>query len=106
MKLNEIVSARYGCTFPAKYNKPAIAYYREHIWQNCREAWPSCMFIFDMMDSLNDYTVHTTELEHMCAEPVGVWPALFESFLYAAYQDIKENGRKPKNLILILDNDR
>lgn len=103
MKLNEIVSARYGCTFPAKYNKPAVAYYRDHVHE--RENWPSCMFIFDLMDKINDYTVPKFELQYMCEDAKEVWSALFEAFLYAAYQDIKNNGRKPKNLVLILDDE-
>ena len=94
-----MVSARYGCKFPAKYNKPAISYYREHI----SETWPTCMFIFNLMDELNDYTIGRDELQHMCEDAPEVWPALFESFIYVAYEDIKKNGRKPKNLVLVFD---
>ena len=99
MKLNEIVSARYGCKFPARYNKSAVEYYKENVF----EKWPSCIFILDMMQSLNDYTVHQDELKYMCEHAPDVWPALLESFLYAAYEDVKKNGRKPRNLAILLD---
>lgn len=101
MKLHEIVSARYGCTFPTKYNKPAVEYYLDQI----QEEWPSCRFIFEMLKELDDYTIHRDELRYMCEHAPDVWPALLEAFLYAAYEDIKKNGRKPKNLVLILDDE-
>ncbi len=101
MKLNEVVSARFGCTFPAKYNKPALDYYREQI----KEEWSSCVFIFDHMVKNNDYTLHRDELRYMCENAPDVWSALLEAFLYSAYEDVKKNGRKPKNLVLFLDND-
>ena len=99
MKLHEIVSARFGCKFPAKYNKPAIDYYREHS-QGTR-----CLFIFEMMNRLNDYTLHRDELAYMYEEAPEVWPELLEAFLYTAYEDVKRNGRKPKSLALILDDE-
>lgn len=99
MKLHEIVSARYNCSFPAKLNKPAIEYYKNHS-QGTR-----CLFIFEMMETLNDYTLHRDELRYMVEEDPEVWVVLFEAYLYAAYEDVKKNGRKPKNLVLILDDD-
>ena len=99
MKLHEIVSARYNCSFPAKLNKPAVEYYKNTIHGN------RCLFIFEMMESLNDYTLHRDELRYMCEEAPEVWPELFEAYLYAAYEEIKKNGKKPRNLVLILDDD-
>ena len=101
MKLNEAVSARFNCTFPAKYNKTALDYYYKQI----KEEWSSCVFIFDHMVKNNDYTLHRDELRYMCESAADVWSALLEAYLYAAYEDVKKNGRKPKNLVLILDND-
>ena len=99
MKLHEIVSARYNCSFPARLNKAAIAYYREH------SQYTRCGFIFDMQESLNDYTLHRDELRYMIEEAPEVWAELFEAYLYAAYEDVKKNGRKPKNLVIILDDE-
>lgn len=101
MKLNEIVSARFNCLFPAKYNSPAIKYYLEHV----DEKWPSCAFIFDLMERKKDYTLHKDELQYMCEHAPMVWSALLEAYLYSAYEDVKKNSKKPKNLILILDDD-
>ena len=97
MKLHEIVSARYNCSFPAKLNKSAINYYRNN------SPHTRCLFIFELMENLNDYTLHRDELRYMCEEAPEVWTELFEAYLYAAYEDIKKNGKKPKNLVLILD---
>jgi hypothetical protein len=99
MKLHEIVSARYNCSFPAKLNKPAIEYYKNHS-QGTR-----CLFIFEMMESLNDYTLHRDELRYMVEEAPEVWVELFEAYLYAAYEDVKKNGKKPKNLVIVLDDE-
>lgn len=99
MKLNEVVSARFNCTFPIRYNQPAVAYYREHV----REDFPSCLFIFELMAKTNDYTLHRDELRYMCENAPDVWSALLEAFLYAAYEDVKKNGRKPKNVVIICD---
>ena len=96
MKLHEIVSARYNCSFPAKLNKPAIEYYKNHS-QGTR-----CLFIFEMMESLNDYTLHRDELRYMIEEAPEVWAELFEAYLYAAFEDVKKNGKKPKNLVMVL----
>ena len=101
MKLNEIVSARYNCSFPAKLNKPAVAYYLEQI----NEEYPSCIFIFDRLKQSNDYTIHRDELRYMYEHAPDVWPALLEAFLYAAYEDVKKNGKKPKNLVIVLDDE-
>ena len=97
MKLNEIVSARFSCSFPAKYNKVAIEYYRTH------SQMKRCLFIFDLMEDLSNYTLHTDELKYMAEEAPEVWAELFEAFLYAAYEDIKRNSKKPKNLVIIID---
>ena len=99
MKLHEIVSARYNCSFPAKLNKLAIEYYKNHS-QGTR-----CLFIFDMMNRINDYTLHRDELRYMVEEAPEVWVELFEAFLYAAYEEIKKNGKKPKNLVIVLDDE-
>ena len=97
MKLHEIVSARYNCTFPAKLNKPAIEYYKDN------SPHARCLFIFEMMESLNDYTLHRDELRYMIEEAPEVWVELFEAFLYAAYEDVKKNGKNPRNLVILFD---
>lgn len=99
MKLHEIVSARYNCSFPAKLNKLAIKYYKNN------SPHTRCLFIFEMMESLNDYTLHRDELRYMIEEAPEVWAELFEAFLYAAYEDIKKNGKKPRNLVIVLDDE-
>ena len=99
MKLNEMVSARYGCRFPARYNKPAIEYYRQHSYST------RCLFIFDMMNERNDYTLCNDDIRYMCEDATEVWAELFEAYLYAAYEDTKMYGGKPKTLIIILDDD-
>ena len=99
MKLNEIVSARYNCSFPAKFNKSAIEYYKSN------SPHGRCLFIFELMESLKDYTLHRDELRYMCEEAPEVWVELFEAYLYAAYEDIKKNGKKPKNLVIVLDDE-
>ena len=101
MKLHEIVSARYNCKFPARYNRPAIEYYRTH------SHGTQCLFIFDNMLLKKDFSLCNDDIRFMsepCVAP-NVWPELFEAFLYAAYEDIKENGKKPKNLVIILDDE-
>ncbi len=101
MKLHEIVSARYGCLFPARYNKPAIEYYRRH------SNGTQCLFIFDNMIRNNDFSLCAGDIRFMADPGIApnVWPELFEAFLYAAYEDIKENKRKPKNLVIFLDDE-
>ena len=96
MKLNEIVSARYGCKFPSRYNRPAIEYYRKH------SNGTQCLFIFDNMITKKDYTLCTDDIKFMCSI-TDVWPELFEAFLYAAYEDIKQNRVKPRNLVIFTD---
>lgn len=98
MKLNEIVSACYcGCNFPARYNKRAIEYYREHSYGT------RCLFLLERMMELNNYTLCSDDLRFMCQEAPEVWPELLEAFIYAAYEDIKQNKIKPRNLDISLD---
>lgn len=94
MKLNEIVSARYGCKFPARYNRPAIEYYRTH------SNGTQCLFIFDNMIMNKDFSLCADDIKFMCEPFVApnIWPELFEAFLYAAYEDVKQNKVKPQNL--------
>lgn len=99
MKLHEIVSARYNCSFPAKLNKTAIEYYKNN------SQYTRCLFIFEMMNTLNDYTLHRDELRYMIEEAPEVWAELFEAYLYAAYEDVKKNGKKPRNLVIVLDDE-
>ena len=101
MKLNEIVSARYGCKFPARYNRPAIEYYRTHSYGT------QCLFIFDNMIMNKDFSLCNDDIKFMSDPSVApnVWPEIFEAFLYAAYEDIKKNSKKPKNLVIVLDDD-
>ena len=97
MTLNELISARYNCSFPTRLNKSAINYYRNN------SAHTRCLFIFEMMDSLNDYTLHRDELRYMCEEAPEVFPELFEAYLYASYEAFKEKHVKPRNLVIVLD---
>ena len=98
MKLNEFVSARYNCSFPAKLNRAAIEYYRTH------SDGTQCLFIFDNMIMNKDYSLCADDIEFMCEPFVApnVFPELFEAFLYAAYEDFKKNHGKPKNLVIII----
>ena len=98
MKLHEIISARYSCKFPARYNKPAIEYYRTHSYGT------QCLFIFDNMIHKNDFSLCNDDIQFFADVP-NVWPELFEAFLYVAYEDIKKNHKKPKNLVIILDDE-
>lgn len=97
MKLHELISARYGCRFTAKLNKPAIDYYL----QNSPQA--RCHFIFDMMLERRDFTLCSDDIRYMCEEATEVFPEMLEAFLWAAYEDVKKNRVKPKNLVIILD---
>ena len=94
MKLNEIVSARYGCKFPARYNRSAIEYYRTH------SCGTQCLFIFDNMIMNKDFSLCNDDIKFMSDPSVApnVWPELFEAFLYTAYEDVKQNKVKPRNL--------
>lgn len=96
MKLNEIVSAYYQCSFPARLNRTAIAYYRDNS--------PStrCYFFLEEMVRKNDYTLHRDDIHFMSEAANEVFPELFEAFLYAAYEDFKKNHIKPKNLTIII----
>ena len=98
MKLNQLVSARYNCSFPAKLNRAAIEYYRMH------SNGTQCLFIFDNMIMNKDFSLCTDDIEFMSEPSVAsnVFPELFEAFLYAAYEDFKKNHIKPKNLIIII----
>ena len=99
MKLHEAVSERYGCKFPARLNEPAIAYYREHSW-NTR-----CLFIFDYMLERGDFTLIRDDLRYMTEEATEVWAELLEAFLYAACEDVRKNGRKPRGLAVNLEDE-
>ena len=97
MKLNEFVSAHYHCLFPAKLNRAAIEYYREH------SNGTQCLFIFENMISNKDFSLCADDIKFM-AEPFvapNVLPELFEAFLYAAYEDFRKNQVKPKNLVIL-----
>ena len=96
MKLNEIVSAYYNCSFPAKLNRAAIEYYRDNS-QSAR-----CYFFLEEMVRKNDYTLHRDDIQFMSEASKEVFPELFEAFLFAAYEDFKKNHTKPKNLVIII----
>ena len=98
MKLNEAVSACYSCCFPARYNKSAIEYYREH------SRGTQCLFIFDNMIDKDDYTLCSDDL-HFMSEVEVVWAELFEAFLYTAYEDFKKNRKKPMNFVISIDDE-
>ena len=96
MKLNELVSAYYHCSFPTKLNRAAIAYYRDNS-ESTR-----CNFFLEEMVRKNDYTLCRDDIHFMSEASKEVFPELFEAFLYAAYEDFKKNQIKPKNLVIII----
>ena len=96
MKLNELVSAYYHCSFPTKLNRAAIAYYRD----NSKST--RCNFFLEEMVRKNDYTLCRDDIHYMCEIANEAFPELFEAFLYAAYEDFKKNQIKPKNLVIII----
>ena len=96
MKLNEIISAYYGCSFPAKLNRAAIEYYRDNS-QSTR-----CYFFLEEMVRNNNYTLHRDDIQFMSEASKEVFPELFEAFLFAAYEDFKKNHSKSKNLVIII----
>lgn len=96
MKVNELISARYGCKFPASLNREAISYHLE------KYPLSRCHFISDMMDSKEEYTLKKDEISAIC-EFSEVLCELFESYLYAAYTSFSQNHKKPKTLVIILD---
>jgi hypothetical protein len=96
MKLNEFVAAYYHCSFPARLNRAAIAYYRDNS-QSAR-----CYFFLEEMVRKNDYTLCRDDIHFMSEAANEVFPELFEAFLYAAYQDFQKNHTKPKNLVIII----
>ena len=96
MKLNEIISAYYSCSFPAKLNRAAIEYYRDNS-QSTR-----CYFFLEEMVRNNNYTLHRDDIQFMSEASKEVFPELFEAFLFAAYEDFKKNHSKSKNLVIII----
>lgn len=100
MKLNELVSAYYNCSFPARLNRAAIEYYRDNS-QSTR-----CYFFLQEMVRNNDYSLHRDDIHFISEAAKEVLPEFFEAFLYAAHEDFKKNHTKPKNLVIIIpDND-
>ena len=97
MKLNQAVSIRYGCKFPEKYNIPAIQYYKAN------SANTRCQFILDNMLDNNNFTLCKDDIHFMTSLSAETWSELLEAFLYASYQDVKQHHRKPKNLLVDLD---
>ncbi len=96
MKLNEFVSAYYNCSFPARLNRAAIEYYRDNSLST------RCYFFLEEMVRKNDYTLHRDDIHVMSEAANEVFPELFEAFLYAAYEDFKENKIKSKGLVIII----
>ena len=98
MKLNELVSEYYHCSFPARLNRAAIEYYRAH------SDGTQCLFIFDNMIANKDFSLCADDVEFMSGPAVApnVFPELFEAFLYAAYEDFKENRIKPGELVVVI----
>ena len=74
MKLNEIISAYYNCSFPAKLNRAAIEYYRDNS-QSTR-----CYFFLEEMVRNNNYTLHRDDIQFMSEASKEVFPELFEAF--------------------------
>ena len=96
MKLNELVSAYYRCSFPTRLNRAAIAYYRENS--------PSarCYFFLEEMVIKNDYSLHRDDIRFISEAQNEIFPELFEAFLYAAYEDVKKHQMKPRGLTVII----
>lgn len=99
MKLNEFVSAYYRCSFPARLNRAAIEYYRD----NSRST--RCYFFLEEMVRRNDYTLHRDDIHFISEAAEEVFPELFEAFLYAAYEDFKNNHIKPKGLVIVISDE-
>ena len=99
MKLNELISAYYNCSFPAKLNRAAIEYYRDNS-QSTR-----CYFFLQEMVRNNNYTLHRDDIQFMSEASKEVFPELFEAFLFAAYEDFQKNHTKPKNLVIIISDE-
>ena len=96
MKLNEFVSAYYGCSFPARLNRRAIEYYREN------SLGARCYFFMEEMVRNRDYTLHRDDIRFMSEAAAEAFPELFEAFLFAAYEDFQKNRTKPRNMVIIL----
>ncbi len=96
MKINEFVSTHYRCSFPARLNRAAIAYYRDNS-QSTR-----CNFFLEEMVRKNDYTLCHDDIHYMSEIANEALPEFFEAFLYAAYEDFKKNQIKSKNLVIII----
>lgn len=99
MKLNEIVSAYYNCSFPARLNRAAIEYYRDNS-ESTR-----CYFFLAEMVRNNDYTLQHDDIRFMSEASQEVFPEMFEAFLFAAYEDFKKNHTKPKNLVIMISDE-
>lgn len=96
MKLNEFISAYYGCSFPARLNRAAIEYYRYN------SVSTQCYFFLEEMVRKNDYTLHPDDIRFMSEEATIAFSELFEAFLFAAYEDFKKNKIKPKKLVIVI----
>ena len=96
MKLNEFISAHYHCSFPARLNRAAIAYYRDNSLST------RCYFFLEEMVIKNDYTLHPDDIYFMNEVASEAFPELFEAFLYAAYEDFKKNQVKPQGLVIVI----
>lgn len=99
MKLNELISARYGCRFPQKYCIPAIHYYREH------SRGTRCYFFLEEMERTKNFELHPDCIRYMAETATEGFSELFEAFLYAAYEDVKKNRRVPNGVVIILRDD-
>jgi len=99
MKLNEFISARYGCSFPVRLNRAAIEYYRK----NSKSA--RCDYIFEHMLQTKRFELSPDDVRFMCEVSPDVFAEMFEAYLWAAYEDFRVNQRNPKGFVIVLDFD-
>lgn len=97
MKLNELISARYNCKFPAILNPCAAQYYLHNSTNT------ECGFIIEEMMRTKNYELHTDEIRYMCEMSEKIFADLFEAYVYASWEKLLEKGERPKTLIIVLD---
>ncbi len=96
MKLNELISKRYNCKFPQYLTVPAIHYYREH------SRGTRCLFFLEEILRTKDSELHPDVISYMEDVAPEGYPELFEAYLFAAYEEVKENPKKPRGIVIVL----
>ena len=74
-----------------------------YVDENGQEHW-----LFDNMIMNKDFSLCADDIKFMSETFVApnVFPELFEAFLYAAYEDFKKNHIKPKNLMIVIPDEK